>query len=166
MVKVELIKGLSYRGHGVSTIKGTPLTVNEEKAVVLVATGFFGYVGGNSAVLVPSQNAENNFADSLTPITTEDIEKMKTPQLIAFAEEKGIDVSSCRNNKERVKMIKDWLENQSGSGSGDVTAEDIDEMSELELLALAEQEGIDISTCATIEEYQTAIKAALDLGEV
>lgn len=166
MVKVELIKGLSYRGHGVNAIKGTPLTVNEEKAVALVATGFFGYVGGNDAFTVPVQNLGSTFSDTMSLITAEDIEKMKLPQLTAFAEAKGIDISSCRNNKERIEVIKGWFENQSGGNSGDVTAEDIDEMSELELLALAEQEGIDISTCATVEEYQAAIKAALDLGEV
>ena len=162
MVKVELIKGLSYRGHGVNAIKGTPLTVNEEKAGELVATGFFGYVNGNDAFTFPIQNSGSNSGD----VTAEDIEKMKMPQLTAFAEEKGIDISSCRNNKERIEAIKDWFENYSGSNSGDVTAEDIEKMSELELIALAEQEGIDISACRTVEECQAVIKEVLEFKEV
>ena len=158
MVKVELIKGLSYRGHGVNAIKGTPLTVNEEKAGELVATGFFGYVN----VTFPIHNSGSNSSD----VTAEDIDKMKMPQLTAFAEEKGIDISSCRNNKERIEAIKGWFENQPGSNSDDVTAEDIDKMSELELIALAEQEGIDISACRTVEECQAVIKEVLEFKEV
>lgn len=133
MVKVELIKGLSYRGHGVNAIKGIPLTVNEEKAVTLVDTGFFEYVGENNTLTVSVQN--------LGLITPEDIEKMKLPQLTDFAEAKGIDISSCKNNKERIEVIKGWLENQSVCNFGDATPEDIEKMSELELIALAEQEN-------------------------
>ena len=59
MKKVRLIKGLSYRGHGMYIKKGEVQSVDDSKAEELVAGGFFEIAGEASVNDDNSQNDAN-----------------------------------------------------------------------------------------------------------
>lgn len=99
---VKLAKGMDYRGHGVRAFSGKPLQVEDEKADELIATGFFKL----SEVPVQAQ-VEKSIDDGAED---KPIDKMTKDELIAFAEQNGIDISACQNNDERKATIKSALE--------------------------------------------------------
>lgn len=110
MIKLKLIKGLSYRGGidgKVKATKASPFCSVEtmEEAQAAVASGYFQIVEG--APVPPSEPPKDPGTDSNTE---KDIEKMTKDELVAYAEELGIDISKCKNNDERKEAIKNALE--------------------------------------------------------
>lgn len=125
MVRIKLLKGLSYSGVVSATKKSPYVTTDEDTAKEAVATGYFGYVP--EAVSTPSTDttventAEDQEEDEVAqddqeendlPPATEDkvqkpIDKMTKPELEAYAEANGIDISSCTNNEQRIALIKE-----------------------------------------------------------
>lgn len=115
MYKLKLIKGLSYRGGNDGKVKVTrdkPFCVveNVEDAEALLASGHFQMVElpkvkdlGNGDVKVGEQGIQFT-------VENKSISNMVKDELIAFAEEKGIDISECKNNDERKTTIKKALE--------------------------------------------------------
>lgn len=100
---VELIRGRDYLGHGVKASKGTLLEVSDEKAEELVSSGFFCYsnVKRPDSKLMTEQKEDLGESEK-TPI----FEKMKAAELKSYANENGIDISGCKNNSDRIDLIK------------------------------------------------------------
>lgn len=104
-MKVRLIKGLSYTTPSFNCRKGEEINISDEAGADLIKTGRFEEVTPKE-----SSTRDNNDNDGKNEkISTEFIDKMKMPELIALAEEKGIDISDCKNNEERAEKIKATL---------------------------------------------------------
>lgn len=99
MKNLELIKGLSYNIKGFSCTKGNPVSVEDDVAEKLLATGRFEEV--------PADDAPN--ADKNPEVSADDIAVMKKEELIAFAETHEIDIADCKNNEERIARIQGAL---------------------------------------------------------
>lgn len=105
-IKLKLIKGLSYRGGKDGTLKATkdkPFCFVEtmEEAQAAIASGYFQLVNE------PKVNESEKPSD---PDNIKSISKMSKDELEAYAAEKGIDISGCKNNDERKEAIKKALE--------------------------------------------------------
>lgn len=113
MKKVCLKTGLSYVAKGISCRKGKVVEVEDDVAARLLKTGRFEIMGMESVVpefvdLAPESLApESPAPESPAPAGTHtNITSMKKDELIAFAEEQGIDVVDCKNNEERIQRIQ------------------------------------------------------------
>lgn len=107
MKKVCLKTGLSYVAKGISCRKGKVVEVEDDVAARLLKTGRFEIMGMESVVpefvdLAPESPAP---AGNPTNITS-----MKKDELIAFAEEQGINVADCKNNEERIQRIQSEMD--------------------------------------------------------
>lgn len=102
-MKVKLVKGLSYYhlASGTSAQKGEVVTVDDAVGADLVATGRFVEAAG-SETSAPAQAATG----TITTGSVKPLSSMKTAELEAYASEKGIDISECKTNSERVEAIK------------------------------------------------------------
>lgn len=98
MRNLELIKGLSYSMKGFSCIKGNPVSVEDDVAEKLLATGRF----EEAAVAAVVSEGERE-------VSADDIAAMKKDDLIAFAAVHDIDISDCKNNEERIERIQGVL---------------------------------------------------------
>lgn len=104
MFKLKLIKGLSYSGIVSATAKNPYVTVdNEEIALAAVETGYFKIVE-RSENIPDGKNGENKAENK-------DWKKLNKDELITFANEHNIDVSSCKNQDERIAIIEAALDN-------------------------------------------------------
>lgn len=103
-MKVRLIKGLSYTTPSFNCRKGEEINVADEIGADLIKTGRF-----EEATPEESTRGDNDNSGDNKKISTESIDKMKMPELIALAEEKCIDISDCKNNEERAEKIKGAL---------------------------------------------------------
>lgn len=112
MKNVELIKGWDYFGHGIKAYKGKPVAVQDDKAKELIESGFFKM---SNAVRVDINifDNESQADDNKVPAAQDgdvfkevSIDKMKTAELEAYAQEHEIDISSCKTNAERIAVIK------------------------------------------------------------
>lgn len=104
MFKLKLIKGLSYSGIVSATAKNPYITVdNEETALAAVETGYFKIVERPEKIDDGKGNGGNNDG--------KDWKKLNKDDLIAFADEHNIDVSSCKNQDERIAIIEAALDN-------------------------------------------------------
>lgn len=116
MKNLVLIKGLDYRGHSIFAEKGKIFSINDDKAKVLLKTGFFSEISNPNVddpevddPEVDDSNVDDSNVDDpeyTTGNNDESIEKMKKYELIAYAKEKGIDISDCNNNDSRIAKIK------------------------------------------------------------
>lgn len=119
MVRIKLSKGLSYSGIVTATKKNPIVITDEDTAKEAVATGYFEYVLGYIPDAVSNTSTENTAEgqkeDEDTPASEDKvqkpIEKMTKPELEAYAEANGIDISSCTNNEQRIALIKE-IENK------------------------------------------------------
>jgi len=125
MVRIKLVKGLSYSGIVTATKKNPFVTTDEETAKEAVATGYFTI----EEVIeeYPEKTGEDQEEDQAPP-TSDDkvqkpIEKMTKPELEAYAKANGIDISSCTNNEQRIALIKEVEEKKEGSLTPDFTQE-------------------------------------------
>lgn len=100
-MKVRLLKGLSYTTPSFSCRKGEEINISDEIGADLVKSGRFEEV-------TSEESTKGNNGDD-EKLSAESIDKMKMPELIALAEEKGIDISDCKNNEERAEKIKGAL---------------------------------------------------------
>lgn len=112
MKKVCLKTGLSYVAKGISCRKGKVVEVEDDVAARLLKTGRFEIMGMESVVPefvdpVPESPAPESPAPAGTPTN---ITSMKKDELIAFAEEQGIDVADCKNNEERIQRIQSEMD--------------------------------------------------------
>ena len=96
MKRLELIKGLSYTARGFSCEKGKPFEVSDEDAAKMMKTGRFKELED----LIPVSDD-----DTGVQLSADAINAMKKDELVALAEEKGIDISECKNNEERAEKI-------------------------------------------------------------
>ncbi|MCI9417836.1 MAG: hypothetical protein HFI82_10635 [Eubacterium sp.] len=108
MKKAELIKGISYGGMGIRAVRDEILTVEDEVADKLSKTGYFKI---SDIIKQEDKNAysvESHKDKSKKQPSSVDkkIEKMKTAELEAYANENGIDISGCKNNSDRIDLIK------------------------------------------------------------
>lgn len=131
MQRIELVRGRSYWGHGVKAVKGKPFSVADEKATELVATGSFKVVEGDedtdSDINTANQNVstgESNSDEEASDTEEKPLGKMSKDELIAYAGSLGIDVSECKNNGERVALIKEVLEKEETTGEGNSDEEE------------------------------------------
>lgn len=125
-MKIRLVKGLSYTTPSFSCKKGKEVTVPDKVGEELVKTGRFACVSVNdNAGSTPPADNQKDVSDSDgestekstgsnnngngEELSAEIIEKMRKDELIALAEEKGIDISECSNNEERAEKIKGAL---------------------------------------------------------
>ncbi len=112
MKKVCLKTGLSYVAKGISCRKGKVVEVEDDVAARLLKTGRFEIMSMESVVpelvdLAPESPAPESPAPAGTPTN---ITSMKKDELIAFAEEQGIDVADCKNNEERIQRIQSEMD--------------------------------------------------------
>lgn len=98
MRNLELKKGLSYSMKGFSCIKGNPVSVEDDVAEKLLATGRFEEVAVAAVV-----------SEGESEVSADDIASMKKDDLIAFAAVHDIDISDCKNNEERIERIQGVL---------------------------------------------------------
>lgn len=96
MKRLELIKGLSYTARGFSCEKGKPFEVSDEDAAKMMKTGRFKELED----LIPVSDD-----DTGVQLSADAINAMKKDELVALAEEKGIDISECKNNEKRAEKI-------------------------------------------------------------
>lgn len=109
MFKLKLIKGLSYSGIVSATAKNPYVTVdNEETALAAVETGYFKIVECSENI-PDGNNGENSGGENKAG--NKDWKKLNKDDLIAFADEHNIDVSSCKNQDERIAIIEAALDN-------------------------------------------------------
>lgn len=115
MYKLKLIKGLSYRGGNDGKVKVTkdkPFCVVEdmEEAEALLASGHFQMV--ELPKVIDLGNGYVKIGDQGLKVTggNKGISNMIKDELIAFAAENEIDISECKNNDERKKVIIKALE--------------------------------------------------------
>ncbi len=112
MKKVCLKTGLSYVAKGISCRKGKVVEVEDDVAARLLKTGRFEIMGMEPVVpefvdLAPESPAPESPAPTGNPTN---ITSMKKDELIAFAEEQGIDVADCKNNEERIQRIQSEMD--------------------------------------------------------
>lgn len=104
MKTLKLTKGLSYSTMKVSVKKGQTASFEDDVAKRLLATGKF------VEVETEAEDADGDEdEDGSEDLSAEAIEKMTKEELLALAEEKGIDLSDCSNNTERAEKIKGVL---------------------------------------------------------
>ena len=127
MKKVRLIKGLSYRGHGMYIKKGEVQSVDDSKAEELVAGGFFEIAGEASVNDDNSQNDANidngfnvddnldNCSNAEVKISDKPVSKMNGTELRAYADAKGYDISECT----KVEEIRDLVEELDAQAADD-----------------------------------------------
>ena len=96
MKRLELIKGLSYTARGFSCEKGKPFEVSDEEAAKMLKTGRFKELED----VIPVADGEPGAL-----LSADAVNAMKKDELLALAEEKGIDISECKNNEERAEKI-------------------------------------------------------------
>ncbi len=109
MFKLKLIKGLSYSGIVSATSKNPYVTVdNEETALAAVETGYF-------KIVERSENIPDEKTGKINDGESKDWKKLNKDDLIAFANEHNIDVSSCKNQDERIAIIEAALANEDGT---------------------------------------------------
>lgn len=137
MYKLKLIKGLSYRGGNDGKVKVTrdkPFCVveNVEEAEALLASGHFQMV--ELPKVKDLGNGDVKFGEQGIQFTVENksISNMVKDELIAFAKEKGIDISECKNNDERKTTIKKALEEAEAEGEDSKTKTDEEDFKENE----------------------------------
>jgi hypothetical protein len=99
MKNLILKKGLSYSMKGFSCTRGNPVSVEDDVATILLATGRFEEGGTPDA---PETEKSKD-------VSAEDITKMKKDELIEFAEAHDIDIADCSNNDERIARIQGAL---------------------------------------------------------
>ena len=118
MKKIKLIKGCSYMKGKVYIQKGIDKWVEDDVALALMKTGRFQIVDAKSVeglgqdLVQDSEDLVQDLvqgADEVIQITAADVDKMKKDELIALANERGIDLSDCSNNDERAEKIKGFL---------------------------------------------------------
>lgn len=102
MKKLVLKNSLSYSKRGVKYVRGVPVSVADDVAEDLMATGQFEKVPENAP-----ENGEPDF------------ENMKAEELTKYADLHGIDLKGCKTNKDRIKKIKEVLESQKEGGNGE-----------------------------------------------
>lgn len=130
MVRIKLLKGLSYSGIITATKKSPYVTTDEDTAKEAVATGYFELVIDEAASDTSAENTaryQKDDDDNLTPADKEKeqkpISKMTKPELEAYAEKNGIDISSCNNNEERIALIKEVENKQDDDMTADFSQE-------------------------------------------
>lgn len=111
MVRIKLSKGLSYSGIVTATKKNPYVTTDEDTAKKAIATGYFEYAP-EAVSETPAENTAEDQEEDEDPPATDDkvqkpIEKMTKPELEAYAEANGVDISSCTNNEQRIALIKE-----------------------------------------------------------
>lgn len=104
-MKVKLIKGLSYYdiATGFSAKKDKIVDVDDSHGTTLVASGRFTEVKGSG---LPDSAQTSNGAITTDSIKKKPVSNMNTAELEAYAKEKGIDISTCNTNNERIAAIK------------------------------------------------------------
>lgn len=119
MKKVELLKGRSYMGNGIKAVRGKVLLVDDEKAKGLLQTGLFRIsdVSVQGVENEPEKWNREEALQSLSDLSSAsfkrmNFERMKTAELEAFASKHEIDISGCRNNAERIELIKAIISNE------------------------------------------------------
>lgn len=99
MKRLKLNKGLSFAMKGFSCTKGKSFEVEDNMAEKLLKTGRFEEVSEP----MPNEGSESK------KLSAEDISGMKKDELIALAEEYGINIEDCKNNNERAERIQGAL---------------------------------------------------------
>jgi hypothetical protein len=122
---LQLVKGLSYFTPGMAcrAEKGKPFEVEDGMAQTLMGTGKFVCMDAGGQPEEYADQAENGGTDSgentdtepdagsgeEDSLTEKKIDGMKMPELVALAEEHGIDLSACANNEDRKALLKEIL---------------------------------------------------------
>lgn len=114
MKKIILVKGRSYSTREISCDRSDPIEVYDDDFYnKLMKTGRF------KELQIVNEDNVTNFGKGEDSVKIFD--QMKKDELIAYAEEKGIDISECKNNEERIVTIKIAMEGSSiASNSKDI----------------------------------------------
>lgn len=105
MKRLRLIQGLSYAMKGFSCVKGALVDVEDDLAEKLLETGRFDQESEPESEL---ELVTNEGAGKEEP-SADAIAMMKKGELIALAEERGINIEDCKNNDERIERIQGAL---------------------------------------------------------
>ena len=116
-MKLQLIKGRSYSGKGVSVTIDSPIYETDDGTIAdaLVGSGYFIVVESGKT----NAGAGNN-ANKETPL-----EKMTAKQLDEYAKANGIDLKGLTKNADKIAKIQQTLNgnsedgNNSAEGNGD-----------------------------------------------
>ena len=103
MYHLRLCKALSYSGAISATHKHPDVYVEDEAtATTAVATGYFRLLGGAAQAAEPEP--ENGPEPDAQP-DYEALSAMKKAELVAYAEEHGIDLSGCSSKEDILSAI-------------------------------------------------------------
>ncbi|MCD8206694.1 MAG: hypothetical protein LUD72_02015 [Bacteroidales bacterium] len=98
---LKLVKGLSYCGHGIRASAKIPaVTVDDETAAALLATGYFAPCGCDSAGDEPDEEADSE------PDYAE-LAGMTKAELVQFADATGVDLTGCRTKADILTAISE-----------------------------------------------------------
>lgn len=126
MYVYNLIKGLSFSGGGYTVTKARPIVLveKEEDKEYLLGTGYFEEVKIEDVVKdeidtpfiddIEEDKEEPKVTIPFEPIPLKEDEEndevnlddMKMAELVTYAKEKGIDISSAKNNEQRRALIR------------------------------------------------------------
>lgn len=99
MAKVKLIKARSYSGIIVATVKKPIVDVSEDEAKALVATGYF----EPYATADKPESSEDDGDESIPDY--EALSEKTKAELVAYAEENGIDIEGCKTKADILEAI-------------------------------------------------------------
>ena len=102
MKKIKLIKGLSYtftvpNGETVKVTNKAVASVSDEAYEYAMSTGYFECVPVKET---PERSPEQAKADN------KELEACTKQELAAIADDKGVDISSCKTKAEMIEAIK------------------------------------------------------------
>ena len=122
-MKLKLVKGRSYSSGKVKVTKEKPIfeTADDKLAAALIESGFFVAVSERleQSSSIPVKNKPDGDKEPETNKVRLGIplEKMTEPQLVAYAAEKGINLTGLPLKKDKLAKIQEFLkeaENNSG----------------------------------------------------
>ena len=122
MKKIKLIKGLSYtftvpNGETVKVTNKAVASVSDEAYEYAMSTGYFECVPVKETHESPEQaKAENK-----------ELEACTKQELAAIADNKGIDISSCKTKAEMIDAIKASSDSEDSSDSTEAAEADFGE---------------------------------------
>jgi len=110
----------------------------------------------------PGRPARETKQPELVPET--DMEKLSRKKLLALAEEAGLDPDECKGMSREDLILSIQVEQESGDGKDEDPEPDLEKLSDEELLALAEETGLDPDVCNALSREDLIEKIKEETG--
>jgi len=110
----------------------------------------------------PGRPAKEPKQPDLVPET--DMEKLSRKKLLALAEEVGLDPEECKGMSREDLILGIQVEKESGDAGDKDTEKDLEKLSDEELLAQAEEAGLDPDVCNALSREDLIEKIKEETG--